>query len=225
MRVSNVLMVVGLLATPAWSQSFNVDFGEVGNGPPATYDAAGRAGTWNSVRGDHGATVTALLDLDGNATGVRFVQIGGLDTRTVVDPATQGDDSLLMDDYLVTFSAGLESCVFFDGLAPGEYEVLIYARMPNLVDVLSYTSVDQEPGFPHYSVGGAWTGEHEELITFSRHRAIVDARGSLDLHSGIVPGASAALGAALNGIQLLKLSVFSDGFESGDFSGWDGVVE
>lgn len=220
-----LLAALAPAAHPLLGQPLNVDFGEPANGPSPTYGAAGLPGVWNSFRADHGTTVQNLLGLDGQPTAVSLRQIGGLDTPTVSDPETSGDDSLLMDDYLVTFDVNLESCLFFDGLEPGTYEVLVYARMPNQPDVLSYTSVDQEPGVPHFEVGGPWPGGHQELITYSRHMAQVGPDGELNLHSGIVPGADPTLGAALNALQIQPLaSVFADGFESGTTAGWSGTV-
>ena len=102
--------------------------------------------------------------------------------------------------------------------------MLIYAWMPTEPEILSYTSVDQEPGFPHLIVGGPWLGDHEELITYSRHVAIVGNDGRLGLHSGIVPGEDPLLGAALNGLQLTFAQLFDDGFESGDLSRWSAVA-
>jgi hypothetical protein len=204
-------------AGPAAGQSINIDFGEPGAGPPAGYAAAGLPGVWNSLRGDHAVTVANLVGLDGAPTAVSLRQIGGFQTLLADDPDTSGSDGLLMDDYLVTFSAGLESCIYLDNVRPGTYEVLIYARMPAQPLVGSYTSVDQEPGFPHFTVGGVWPGGHQELVTYSRHLAMVGADGNLDLHSGIVPGANAALGAALNGLQIRLLdALFAHGFEASD---------
>ena len=137
----------------------------------------------------------------------------------VNDTAVTGDDALLLDDFLVTYNPGLESCLYVNGLQAGTYEVLVYARMPDPA-VLSYTSVDQEPGFPHWSVGGVWTGQHAELVSYSRHFAVVAPSGDLDLHSGIVPGADPLLGAALNGLQIRRIDLFSDGFELGDLEAW-----
>jgi hypothetical protein len=204
-----------LAAAPLAAQSLNIDFGEPGAGPPPEYAAAGLPGVWNSFRGDHGVTVANLVGLDGAPTAASLRQIGGFETPVVDDPQTTGSDSLLMDDYLVTFSASLESCIYLDHVQPGTYEVLIYARMPMQPLVGAYTSVDQEPGFPHYIVGGPWPGEHQELITYSRHFAVVGPDGNLDLHSGVVPGANPALGAALNGLQIRLLDMlFADGFEA-----------
>lgn len=208
-------------AQPATGQSFNLDFGQPDDGPPPTYAAAGRAGHWHSLPASHGTTTPDLVDIHGQVTGVSLLQIGGLETVSGVDPATEGDDALLLDDYLVTFDEGLESCIFLDGMQPGLYEVLIYARIPDDT-VLSYTSVDQEPGLPHLEVGGVWTGDHEELISYSRHVAIVGDDGNLDLHSGIAPEMQEEDGAALNGMQVLRVDIFRDGFESGDTSAWDG---
>ncbi len=223
MQWTDRLVVASLfLATPALGQSLNIDFGEADSHPPPTYAAAGLAGVWNSFPALHGTSENDLLGLDGQPTGARLLQLGGFENLHEHDPAISGDDALLMDDFLVTYNAALESCIFFDDLEPGEYEVLVYARMPDPA-IGSYTSVDQEVGIPHYEVGGAWPGGHQELVSFSRHFVTVGADGNLDLHSGIVPGADPLLGAALNGIQLILAGpIFSDGFESGDTSSWDG---
>ncbi len=220
--IGSVLLL--LAAAPLTGQSLNVDFGDSAHKPSDTYAAAGLAGSWNSIPGFHGTTTTGLVDVTGAVTGISLVQIGGLQTLTVVDPDTTGDDAWLMDDYLVTFNAGLESCIFLSGVEPGRYEVLIYARMPAEPGVLSDTFVDQEPGIPHYAVGGPWPGGHQLLLTYSRHEAIVGTNGKLDFHSGIVPGDDPLDGAALNGFQIRRIDVFDDGFESGDTSAWSTAV-
>ncbi len=208
-----------LCGAAAHGQSLNIDVGEPDTGPPPSYAAAGRDGIWNTVLAAHNTTVSGLVDLDGNATPVTLRQIGGLELLAVDDPATAGADAWLLDDFLVTYDPVLESCIFLANLEPGLYEVLLYARMPD-PRVLSYSDVDQEPGNPHSTVGGAWTGQHEELVSYSRHLAEVTADGFLNLHSGVVPDADPALGAAFNALQVLRVDVFADGFESGDVSGW-----
>jgi len=207
-----------------FAQDMNFDFGAPGDGPSATYGAAGQVGHWNSLLAAHGGGSTSgLLDIYGAATSVSISQIGGLAMLDVNDPAVTGDDALLLDDFLVTYNPGLESCLYVNGLQAGTYEVLVYARMPDPA-VLSYTSVDQEPGFPHWSVGGVWTGQHAELVSYSRHFAVVAPSGDLDLHSGIVPGADPLLGAALSGLQIRRIDLFSDGFELGDLEAWSGCT-
>ncbi len=221
---AGLLLAAGLGAGGAAAQSINVDFGPPGSGPPSSYGAAGQAGVWNSLPALHNTTTVNLLGLDGLPTGADLRQFGGLETLSVADPDTAGDDGVLMDDYLVTIESDLETCIFMTGMVPGEYEVLIYARMPNQPGVLSETWVDQEPNTPHFSVGGPWPGGHQELATYSRHLLTVGGDGRLDFHSGIVPGADELDGAALNGVQFRLLAeIFKDGFESGDTSNWTAV--
>lgn len=206
-------------------QAINIDIGAPGDGPSPGYAAAGLSGIWNSLEAAHGTTTGGIVDVDGHPTPVTLNQFGGLELVSADDPSTPpGDPSRLLDDYLVTFDPALESCVFFANVAAGEYEVLLYAWMPNAPGVDSYTDVDQEPGNPHLEVGGAWPGQHQELVTYSRHVATVGGDGALWLHSGIVPGAEPTLGAALNGIQIRPVDLlFSDSFESGDLSRWVAV--
>ena len=206
-----LLWLIGMSGVQA--QSINLDIGDPGNAPASDYAAAGQAGVWNAVPAAHGTTTPNLLDTDGQVTGVSLVQIGGLDNVAVNDPATSGADALLMDDYLVTFNSDLETCIFLDNMQPGTYEVIIYARMPIDSEVLSDTFVDQEPGIPHYSIGGVWPGQHQLGISYSRHIAIVGPDGNLDFHSGIVPGEDPMMGAAMNGFQVRFVGLFKDGFE------------
>ncbi len=195
------------LAPAASAQSINIDFGPVdpkdpaAHQPSSTYAAAGLPGYWNSIPAFHTTTTFDLIDRAGNVTPVRLLQIGGTQTLLGVDPATSGDDERLMDDHLITYNA-VESCLFFDGLEPGTYTMLLYARMPNKPGVMSYTDCDEEPGNPYYQVGGVWPGGHEVLVTYSRHVAIVSENQRLRAHSGLVPGGTPSEGAALNGVQL-----------------------
>ena len=97
----------------------------------------------------------------------------------------------------------------FQGLTPGSYEIIIYARMPEQPGVLNRTNVDEEPGNPHHLVGGKWTGHHEEFVTYSFHTAEVAATGPtagrLGMHSGVPIGGDLGVGAALNGVQIRRL--------------------
>jgi hypothetical protein len=202
--------LVILLAAPAaaTAQSFNIDFGAPGAGPPATYAAAGRPGHWISVPGTQGVSVLNLVDVDGNVTPAWFNQIGGTATLLVDDPSIAGDDAVLLEDFLITHTA-VENCIFFHGLEPGSYEVILYAWMPMQPVVLNRTRVDQEPGVPAYLVGGPWPGAHQLLVTYSLHAAEVAADGPqagvLGLHSGVPPGGDYVAGAALNGIQVRRI--------------------
>ena len=133
-KVSIGGVVVASLASLVSAQSFNLDFGQPEDGPSSDYRAAGRAGFWNSLLAEHNTTTFNLRDVKGNVTGARLYQFGGTETISSVDPSTEGEDSLLLDDYLVTHNTNLESCLFFRGLQTGVYEVLIYGWMPNAPD-------------------------------------------------------------------------------------------
>lgn len=208
-----------LFAAPAAAQSFNIDFGPPGAGPPDRYAAAGRAGHWISVPGTQGVTVFNLVDVDGNVTAASFNQIGGTATLFVDDPAVSGDDATLLEDFLITHTP-VENCIFFQGLEPGTYEVIVYAWMPAQPSIDSRTRVDQEPGVPTFLVGGAWPGGHQLLVTYSIHTALVASggpgAGALGLHSGVPPGGDFGAGAALNGLQIRRLEPVP-GDVDGDF--------
>ena len=201
------------VATLAPAQSFNINIGPPGVAPSSAYGgAANQPGFWNPIEAQHATTAFNLSDINGVETPVQVRQIGGMLLRTFDDPATTGDAAALMDHCQVTFSATLETCIFVDFLEPGEYEVIIYAWMPGQPNVRAMTFCDEEPGQPRKIVqGGAWPGDHVELVTYSRHVGIVGANRLLRFHSGVVFGDSAALGAAMNGFQLRKIPPFLPG--------------
>jgi hypothetical protein len=149
-----------------------------------------------------------LVDAGRNVTSALFSQFGGTETLLVEDPALTGDDATLLEDFLITHTT-IENCLFFRNIDPGRYIVLVYARMPDQPDVMSQTNVDEEPGNPDELVGGAWTGEHVEGVTYARHEAIVAASGTnagrLGMHSGVPAGGSLEIGAALNAVQIMRI--------------------
>ncbi len=201
----------------AFGQSFNIDIGPGAVAPPDTYAGAGQTGHWVSLAATQGQSYTNLVDVNGFTTGVGFTQFGGTQTLTVADPALTGSDARLMNDYLVSFTM-IENCLFFNGLEPGTYEVIIYARMPAQPTVLSLTNVDEEVGNPHLLVGGVWSGQHEAGVSYSVHIAEVDGSGSLGMHSGVPAEGDLPDGAALNGVQIRKIEQVV-----GDLDG-DGLV-
>ncbi len=191
-------------ACPASGQSFNIDIGPGAVAPPDTYGGAGQPGHWESLAATQGQGYSNLVDVNGVTTGVGFTQFGGTQTLTVADADLSGSDARLMNDYLVSFSM-IENCLFFNGLEPGSYEVIIYARMPAQPTVLSLTNVDEEADNPHLLVGGVWPGQHEEGISYSVHIAEVTGSGALGMHSGVPPEGNLPDGAALNGVQIRKI--------------------
>ncbi len=217
LAVCRVLPVFVLaVAGSALGQSFNIDIGPDAVAPPDTYGGAGQPGHWESLAATQGQSYNNLVDVNGVTTGVGLTQFGGTQTLTVADPALSGSDARLMNDYLVSFSM-IENCLFFTGMAPGTYEVIIYARMPAQPAVISWTNVDEEVGNPHVLVGGVWPGQHEEGISYSVHIAEVTGSGALGMHSGVPPKGHLPDGAALNGVQIRKIEqvvgdVDGDGF-------------
>lgn len=211
-RIALVLVALSWIgaSAPPWAQSFNVDIGEAGSQPPASYAAAGLAGNWNSARADHVTPFTTgptaqdvmLVDVNGNATGVGFHQYGGMDHVTTNDASVTGDDAVLLNDYLATHSLSLESCMYLNGLANGTYEVTTYAWMPNSPATKQLVRFDFHPGST--LVGGSWSGAHAEGVTYARDLIEV-TDGHIGWHVGIPSGGATFPGAAFNGFQLRKI--------------------
>jgi len=199
-------------AGPALAQDFNVDVGEPGSQPPASYAAAGQPGVWNSVRAEHVTPFTTgptpeddmLLDVNGQPTGVGFHQFGGMDHVTTNDPSVSGHDASLLNDYLATHSLTLENCMYLNGLEDGTYELITYAWMPNSPGTDQLVRWDFHPGSEE--VGGAWPGFHVDGVTYSREIVQV-TDGFLGWHVGIPAGGATLPGAAFNGFQLRRLGV------------------
>jgi hypothetical protein len=192
----------------ARAQSLNVDFGQPANKPSDTYAAAGLPGVWNSIQGAAGPTYN-LVGLDGRPTSVTLSQSGSTSLLSASDPSVTGDDAALLNDALITNIAGQETCLFVHGLEPGMYEVLVYAWMPNAPAVKS--RVRHDLSTMTQDIGGAWTGAHVQGVTYSRHILTIGSDGFMGSHSGVVPGAVAANGAALNGFQIRKIVTTLDG--------------
>ncbi len=204
----------GVFSGVAAGQSFNIDFTREGDKPSDAYAAVGSAGFWNSVDPPNFGEVVFLSDLAGNATAVNIKNLGGSELLTFGGPiANDGDDRELMNDCLITRSAGLESCIFFNGLEAGMYEVTIYAWMPDTPTILSWATVDEAPGTGQL-VGGSWGGAHALGVTYSTHTAEVLADGLLRTHSGIAAGADPLLGAAMNGIQIRLVAACPADFDA-----------
>ncbi|MCG8404981.1 MAG: hypothetical protein MI923_07275 [Phycisphaerales bacterium] len=214
-KMAVALLIVTLIGTPVFAQSFNIDVGPIGTAPSSSYAAAGLPGVWNSIPLEHVTPFTTgphpsdymLVDLDGNPTNVGCHNFGGTDVIVANNPSLTGDDATMMNDYLVTYTPNLESCIYINGLEPGTYEVLTYAWMPSDSGILQRVRFDFDAvNIP--LVGGNWPGQHEEGVTYSRHIVEVTSSGIMTfmgLHVGIAPGGNVAVGAALNGFQIRPL--------------------
>lgn len=221
-----ILATLGVCGS-VMGQSFNVDVGVASDPPKSTYAGAGQAGHWNNVSGAHITPFTPnatpsddmLLDLEGNATGVGFHQYGGMDLQSVESSdATDTDDAKLMNDYLVTHSIPLESCLYLNGLENGLYEVITYAWFPNQPATMQLVRFDFVPGTT--LVGGTWSGGHAEGVTYS-YDLIDVTSGHIGWHVGIPAGGDTVIGAAFNGFQLHKVGPPADTDDDGDVDSKD----
>lgn len=146
--------VSGLQIVPSVRQSLNVDLG-FAEGPPGTAygAAAGFAGHWNEV----GFGVSALDDASGKPSGVS-VAVAAAGTSSNA-PATDADGWLL-EDYIIEFSDPFS--LTFNGLAPGDYRVFVYAPSGPSVETGALTiegiAVASLPGDPASSLveGASW---------------------------------------------------------------------
>ncbi len=192
----------------ATAQHINIDFGQPGTGPATTYGAAGLAGLWNSIEGEHTtpsqspqAHDYALRDVYGLTTAVGMHQFGGLALIDDPDPVlTDADDAIFLQDGLITFNPSLDSCLYFNGLIPGTYEVTTYAWRPNHPEVVSESFIDNTPGV--LLTSGAWPGAHAEGVTYVRHMVTVNNNGFMGPHSGLPVEGNTMWGSVLNGMQL-----------------------
>jgi hypothetical protein len=211
------------LAAPAAAQSFNIDFGPPGAGPPADYRAAGVRGFWNSFE-TIDSTVYQLVDVDGILTGVTLSQFGGTEIvqGTLAGPGDpQGGHRTLLEDAMVTHTT-IESCLFIHNLLPGTYEVTTYAWMPTAPATLNNVHVDNNP--TSHLVGAPWSGAHAPLATFARH-IVQDAGGFIGPHSGVPLDGDYVTGAALNGIQIRRLDAVPPLFASASELEWLAALE
>ncbi len=207
-------LALGLALIPAAAvsaQSINIDFGLPENGPSSSYAAAGLPGVWNSIEGEHTPfqdpeVIYDLVDVSGNPTGAYLYQFGGQQLINNDDITLSGDDAIFLEDGLVTHSTGLEVCIWIEGLENGEYEVLMYGLMPNHPETLTKIRHDFNP--PNVNIGGAWPGQHEEFVTYSRH-IITVTNGKIGSHAGIPSGGDTLVGSILNGVQLRRI-IFGD---------------
>lgn len=199
-------VALAVCVAPLSAQSFNIDFGQPTAGPPSGYAAAGLAGYWNAIQADT-PVFYILKDLAGIPTNVQFKQVGAGGLIASNDPSVGGDDAALMNDGLITYNPNLDSCFYFYGLQPGTYELITYAWRPDDSTLMARSFVDNTPGME--TSGGTWPGYHLHGVTYARHIVTVDSSGFMGPHSGLAPGANAAVGAVCNGMQLYRVDQYA----------------
>jgi hypothetical protein len=144
-----------------------------------------------------------LKDLTGATTTVHFAQAGAAGLIAANDPTLSGDNALLLNDGLITYTYGVDSCFYFYGLQPGTYELITYAWRPDHPTEMAFSHVDNTPGTE--VSGGVWTGHHVHGVTYAREIVTVDSSGFMGPHSGLDASADPAVGAVANGMQLRRI--------------------
>lgn len=192
------LVSLTLLASLSHAQSFNVDFGAPGTGPSSSYGAAGSPGVWNVIPVLPGFERHPLVSTTGEAGNVTMYMFGGnsLTMLSVNEPGTSGDDEALLDDMLIGMNDPVDVCMWVDGLAPGEYEVITYAITPGEPGRQCRVIVDNGSPGPTM-IGGSWPGSHAQGATYARH--VVTTTGRIGFHSGLPNG---YFQSGMNGFQV-----------------------
>lgn len=198
------IITLGAIAAstlPAAAQSFNVEFGVAGTTPDASYAGVGEAGVWNTFDSMPNFQRLILVGLDGNPIPVDIMNIGFDIIESSDIATTSGNDEALLDDCFTAFNEPIDGCFFMRFLQPGEYRVIMYGLAPDDVSLLSRLRIDQNTLDP-VLVGGAWSGSHEEGVTYMAQRATVGSDGRLDIHSGLN---NANIRSVCNAIQVIQL--------------------
>lgn len=193
-------------ATGASAQSFNVDINSTsgfGAGVPATSyaGAAGQAGAWNSVLSSSPTTIT-LNNLDGSASSVSMTRATNGTFINTTNLTTNGNFSLLHDDYQRLSPQGTLAYTF-SNLQAGQYAVFTYAANPDDSSSKALVSVPGSVSLATQAIGGSINGNvWIPGTTHAVHIRSVTAGGSITVN---VLADSLNGFAACGGFQLVKL--------------------
>jgi len=182
-----------LLGAPASAQGFNIDFAKIYGTPSSAYGAgSGQTGFWNHK--DHTTASITLVDSAGNPTAVTLAHTATPLVLGYNHPQTFGDDQALLDDFLDG-----NKTITLTGLAAGNYAVYTYAWGPESGAYLTRVRVSGA-NEPDAIVGGNWTGQHVEGVTYSRHTVTI-TNGTLTVLCSVETSF-----ASINGIQVVPLA-------------------
>ncbi len=195
------IAAISLATLGAHAQSFNVDWGSLDSSPSSSYGAQGLPGVWNTFDAMPNFQRLALVGLDGSPIKADIMNIGFDVIESADIPTTFGDDEALLDDCFTAFNDPIDGCIIMRFLEPGEYSVILYGIAPDDATLLNRLRIDQNAEEPEF-VGGAWSGEHENGVTYMTQNATVGEDGRLDLHSGLNGG---FIRSVLNGMQVVKI--------------------
>ncbi len=189
------------LSSLANAQSINIDFGNPGSAPAATYAAAGKAGTWNVIGAIPSSQSVPLVGLYGQSLPATIYHLGGANILSFDNTATTGSDGALMDDMFLSTNNPVDLCLYFSNLQNGTYDVYIYAMDPDNALGQNRVRVDTSSPGPTW-IGGAWPGTHQLGVTYSRHTLTV-TNGHIYPHAGEY---GALYRSGMNGLQIVLRS-------------------
>jgi len=196
----NILIVVLLAASAAQAQTnINIDFGNLGGSPPASYAGAGSGGIWNVVAALGAAPTGGFVDINGNPTGLIITSSQELfDVRANHGlPSIPQPDNSLLSDYLCGTSGRLT--LTFSGLSPGNFKVITYVTVDTTpVDAVPTTVTPFGNPALAAEIEGWWEEGLAEGMTHSVHELLLPS-GSFTLQLSVDDDACA------NGIQLIAL--------------------
>ena len=181
-------------------QSMNIRFGSAATTPSAGYGGAGQAGVWNAFEVLADFERTPVVNLQGTPLAARVYQYGPSQMLTFDNPGTSGDDEKLMDSMVLSMNDPVDACYWVEGMMNGTYEVTLYAMTPDDPTRRCRTRVDNSSPGPT-QVGGAWPGQHQQGITFSKFTVTISG-GVIGWHSGLYNG---FFQSGLNGTQIKLL--------------------
>jgi hypothetical protein len=190
-RVGILVALAGLLvgARAARAEFINVDYGTDFGTPSAAYGgAANQPGFWNNPAIATGPQ--QLRDLGGALTSATIELSGIFYPFSFDNPALQGDDRALMNDFVGLGSA----TVRVRGLAAGDYDLITYGWGS---DNASYRTGISVNGLPEQSVGGAWPGSQKLGVTYAEHMVHLDAGQDLVVTAVTLSGFG-----SINGLQI-----------------------
>lgn len=193
MRKALVFLAGAALASSAFAQAINIDFGREFGTPDAGYGGAAlQFGAWNEVA--FLDDVPTIVDVSGFPTGVTLSCDLPFGSAAADIPRCEGEDAILLEDYLDLHS--VPATLTISGLEPGKYALYVYAWAPDII--LARTSVSVEDRKP-VLVGGLWAGKPLEGFQYARFEVHVKLKESVNLRLfGIGKG-------TLNGIQIVPL--------------------
>jgi len=201
-QITSMLAMVAVVvaASLVHGATFNVDIQGSSAAPPTGARGPGGDGTWNQWNALSSATLSNILDSEGNATGISVTRVGlGLDTWTESAPPPGPMNNLYKNSMRLGSGRGNPNTATFtfSGLtANGEYDLYVYNGRPG-PGVATYIC----DGVTYVATGNFTDGTYDEdsdYVIFSSVSAT--AEGTL-----ILEFVDTAADPAIAGFQLVEV--------------------